>query len=199
MDYSNIILAGKNMDEGFVLAELDKENCNFEYINTISRTITIDTLIKDILTIDKKDLNDILLKMSECGIKEILEDIDFGIDILPKVYPNFMVYKTVKGDNSFELFEKTDKELVFKEYFDRERINVLIKAESIKDNSTFEKNIEDNDLWGDIENYEMYSNEIELVEDIETEIEEEKNISLAKNKINFLKEFTQLLDKYFPD
>lgn len=199
MDYNNIILAGKNIENGFIFMELDEGDCNFEYINTTNKYVTMEGLIKDILMLDSQKLSKILNFLLENGMNELFVDIDFGIDILSKIYPNFIVYKTVKGDNSFELFEKTDKELVFKEYFDRERINMLIEAESIKDYSTFKENIEDNDLWEDIENYEMYSNEIELIEDIETEIEEEKNIRLAKNKMSFLKEFTQLLDKYFPD
>ena len=185
MDYNNIILAGKNTENGFIFAELDKENCDFEYINTINRTITIDTLIKDILTIDKKDLNDILFKMSECGIKEILEDTDLGAEILPKVYPNFMAYTTTE-DDSFNLYEKTDKKIIFKEYFDKERFNKLLRAKDNKDSSIFEIILKYNDLFDEVLNYGAY------VDEITSEPERSENL-----KQDFLKDFEKLLQKYY--
>lgn len=184
MDYNNIILLGKNINDGFVFAKLDKDNCNFEYINTTSRTIIIDTLIKDILKLDKKDLSDILFKMSECGIKEILEEVDLGVEILSKIYPNFIAYTTAE-DDSFNLYEKTDKKIIFKEYFDKERFDKLLKT---KDSSIFEVILKYNDLFDEVLNYGVYVDEITSAE------EPEPTESL---KQNFLKEFERLLQKYY--
>ena len=185
MDYSKIILLGKNINDGFVFAKLDKENCNFEYINTTNRTMTIDTLIKDILKLDKKDLSDILFKMSECGIKEILEEIDLGVEILSKIYPDFIAYTEIKDDDSFNLYEKTDKKIIFKEYFNKERFDKLLKT---KDSSIFEIILEYNDLFDEVLNYRVYADEITSAE------EPEQTESL---KQNFLKEFERLLQKYY--
>jgi len=184
MDYSKIILLGKNINDGFVFAKLDKENCNFEYINTTSRTIIIDTLIKDILKLDKKDLSDILFKMSECGIKEILEEVDLGVEILSKIYPDFIAYTTAE-DDSFNLYEKTDKKIIFKEYFNKERFDKLLKT---KDSSIFEVILKYNDLFDEVLNYGVYVDEITSAE------EPEPTESL---KQNFLKEFERLLQKYY--
>lgn len=185
MDYNNIILLGKNINDGFVFAKLDKENCNFEYINTTSRTITIGTLIKDILKLDKQVLNDILFKMSESGIKEILEEVDLGVEILSKVYPNFIAYTEIKDDDSFNLYEKTYKKIIFKEYFDKERFDKLLKT---KDSSIFEVILKYNDLFDEVLNYGVYADEITSAE------EPEQTESL---KQNFLKEFEKLLQKYY--
>ena len=184
MDYSKIILLGKNINDGFVFAKLDKENCNFEYINTTSRTITIGTLIKDILKLDKQVLNDILLKISEGGIKEILEEVDSSVEILSKIYPDFIAYTTAE-DNSFNLYEKTDKKIIFKEYFDKERFDKLLKT---KDSSIFEVILKYNDLFDEVLNYGVYADEITSAE------EPEQTESL---KQNFLKEFEKLLQKYY--
>jgi len=184
MDYSKIILLGKNINDGFVFAKLDKENCNFEYINTTSRTIIIDTLIKDILKLDKKDLSDILFKMSECGIKEILEEVELGVEILSKIYPDFIAYTTAE-DDSFNLYEKTDKKIIFKEYFNKERFDKLLKT---KDSSIFEVILKYNDLFDEVLNYGVYVDEITSAE------EPEPTESL---KQNFLKEFERLLQKYY--
>ena len=168
-----------------MFAKLDKENCNFEYINTTNRTMTIDTLIKDILKLDKKDLSDILFKMSECGIKEILEEIDLGVEILSKIYPDFIAYTEIKDDDSFNLYEKTDKKIIFKEYFNKERFDKLLKT---KDSSIFEVILEYNDLFDEVLNYRVYADEITSAE------EPEQTESL---KQNFLKEFEKLLQKYY--
>jgi hypothetical protein len=188
MDYSKIILLGKNINDGFVFAKLDKENCNFEYINTTSRTITIGTLIKDILKLDKQVLNDILFKMSESGIKEILEEVDSGVKILSKVYPNFIAYTEIKDDDSFNLYEKTDKKIIFKEYFDKERFDKLLKT---KDSSVFEIILRYNDLFDEVLNYEAYADEITSAE------EPEPTENLENLKQDFLKEFEKLLQKYY--
>ncbi len=185
MDYSKIILLGKNINDGFVFAKLDKENCNFEYINTTSRTITIGTLIRDILKLDKQVLNDILFKMSESGIKEILEEVDSGVEILSKVYPNFIAYTEIKDDDSFNLYEKTDKKIIFKEYFDKERFDKLLKT---KDSSIFEVILKYNDLFDEVLNYGRYADEITSAEPTE---------NLENLKQDFLKEFEKLLQKYY--
>ncbi len=185
MDYSKIILLGKNINNGFVFAKLDKENCNFEYINTTSRTITIGTLIKDILKLDKQVLNDILFKMSESGIKEILEEVNSGVEILSKVYPNFIAYTEIKDDDSFNLYEKTDKKIIFKEYFDKERFDKLLKT---KDSSIFEVILKYNDLFDEVLNYGVYADEITSAEPTE---------NLENLKQDFLKEFEKLLQKYY--
>ena len=187
MDYSKIILLGKNINDGFVSAKLDKENCNFEYINTTSRTMTIDTLIKDILKLDKQVLNDILFKMSEGGIKEVLEEADCGVEILSKVYPDFIAYTTTE-ENSFNLYEKTDKKIIFKEYFDKERFDKLLKAKDNKDSSIFEIILKYNDLFDEILNYGAYADEITSAE----EPEQSENL-----KQDFLKDFEKLLQKYY--
>ena len=187
MDYSKIILLGKNINDGFVFAKLDKENCNFEYINTTSRTIIIDILIKDILKLDKQVLNDILFKMSEGGIKEILEEVDSSVEILPKVYPNFMAYTTTE-ENSFNLYEKTDKKIIFKEYFDKERFDKLLNAKDNSDSSIFEIILKYNDLFDEVLNYREYADEI-------TSAEQPENLENLKQ--NFLKEFEKLLQKYY--
>lgn len=187
MDYSKIILLGKNTNDGFVFAKLDKENCNFEYINTTSRTMTIDTLIKDILKLDKQVLNDILFKMSKGGIKEVLEEADCGVEILSKVYPDFIAYTTTE-ENSFNLYEKTDKKIIFKEYFDKERFDKLLKAKDNKDSSIFEIIIKYNDLFDEILNYGAYADEITSAE----EPEQSENL-----KQDFLKDFEKLLQKYY--
>ena len=184
MDYSKIILLGKNINDGFVFAKLDKEGCSFEYINTTSRTMAIDTLIKDILKLDKQVLNDILFKMSEGGIKEILEEADLGVEVLSKVYPDFVAYTTTE-ENSFNLYEKTDKKIIFKEYFDKERFDKLLKT---KDSSIFEVILKYNDLFDEVLNYGVYADEITSAE------EPEQTESL---KQNFLKEFEKLLQKYY--
>lgn len=178
MDYSKIILLGKNINDGFVFAKLDEENCNFEYINTTSRTIIIDTLIKDILKLDKKDLSDILFKMSECGI---------GVEILSKIYPDFIAYTTAE-DDSFNLYEKTDKKIIFKEYFDKERFDKLLKTKDSKDSSIFEVILKYNDLFDEVLNYGVYADEITSAEEIE---------QTESLKQNFLKEFEKLLQKYY--
>ena len=185
MDYSKIILLGKNTNDGFVFAKLDKDNCNFEYINTTSRTIIINTLIKDILKFDKKDLSDILFKMSECGIKELLEEVDSGVEILSKIYPDFIAYTTAEGD-SFNLYEKTDKKIIFKEYFDKERFDKLLKAKDNKDSSIFEIILKYNDLFDEVLNYGAY------VDEITSEPERSENL-----KQDFLKDFEKLLQKYY--
>ena len=187
MDYSKIILLGKNINDGFVFAKLDKENCNFEYINTTSRTITIGTLIKDILKLDKQVLNDILLKISEGGIKEILEEVDSSVEILSKIYPDFIAYTTAE-DNSFNLYEKTDKKIIFKEYFDKERFDKLLKT---KDSSIFEIILKYNNLFDEVQNYGVYADEITSAE------EPEQTENLENLKQNFLKEFEKLLQKYY--
>ena len=191
MDYSKIILLGKNINDGFVFAKLDKENCNFEYINTTSRTITIGTLIKDILKLDKQVLNDILFKMSECGIKEILEDADIGVEILSKVYPDFIAYNLITEADSFNLYEKTDKKIIFKEYFDKERFNKLLNAKDNSDSSIFEIILKYNDLFDEVLNYGVYADEITSAE------EPEPTENLENLKQNFLKEFERLLQKYY--
>lgn len=188
MDYSKIILLGKNINDGFVFAKLDKENCSFEYINTTSRTMTIDTLIKDILKLDKQVLNDILFKMSEGGIKEVLEEADCGVEILSKVYPNFIAYTEIKDDDSFNLYEKTDKKIIFKEYFDKERFDKLLKT---KDSSIFEVILKYNNLFDEVLNYGAYAGEITSAED------PEPTENLENLKQNFLKEFERLLQKYY--
>ena len=187
MDYSKIILLGKNINDGFVFAKLDKENCNFEYINTTNRTMTIDTLIKDILKLDKQVLNDILLKISEGGIKEILEEVDSSVEILSKIYPDFIAYTTAE-DNSFNLYEKTDKKIIFKEYFDKERFDKLLKT---KDSSIFEIILKYNNLFDEVQNYGVYADEITSAE------EPEQTENLENLKQNFLKEFEKLLQKYY--
>jgi len=187
MDYSKIILLGKNINDGFVFAKLDKDNCNFEYINTTSRTITIGTLIKDILKLDKQVLNDILFKMSEGGIKEILEEADLGVEVLSKVYPDFVAYTTTE-ENSFNLYEKTDKKIIFKEYFDKERFDKLLKT---KDSSIFEIILKYNDLFDEVLNYGVYADEITSAE------EPEPTENLENLKQDFLKEFEKLLQKYY--
>ena len=188
MDYSKIILLGKNINDGFVFAKLDKDNCNFEYINTTSRTITIGTLIKDILKLDKQVLNDILFKMSEGGIKEILEEADLGVEVLSKVYPNFIAYTEIKDDDSFNLYEKTDKKIIFKEYFNKERFDKLLKT---KDSSIFEIILKYNDLFDEVLNYGVYADEITSAE------EPEPTENLENLKQDFLKEFEKLLQKYY--
>ena len=187
MDYSKIILLGKNTNDGFVFAKLDKENCNFEYINTTSRTIIIDTLIKDILKLDKQDLNDILFKMPECGIKEVLEEADLSVEILSKVYPDFIAYTTAE-DDSFNLYEKTDKKIIFKEYFDKERFDKLLNAKDNSNSSIFEIILRYNDLFDEVPNYREYADEITSAE----KPEPTENL-----KQNFLKEFERLLQKYY--
>lgn len=187
MDYSKIILLGKNINDGFVFAKLDKDNCNFEYINTTSRTITIGTLIKDILKLDKQVLNDILFKMSEGGIKEILEEADLGVEVLSKVYPDFVAYTTTE-ENSFNLYEKTDKKIIFKEYFDKERFDKLLNAKDNSDSSIFEVILKYNDLFDEVLNYGVYADEITSAE----KPEQSENL-----KQNFLKEFEKLLQKYY--
>ena len=187
MDYSKIILLGKNINDGFVFAKLDKDNCNFEYINTTSRTIIIDILIKDILKLDKQVLNDILFKMSEGGIKEILEEVDSSVEILPKVYPNFMAYTTTE-ENSFNLYEKTDKKIIFKEYFDKERFDKLLNAKDNSDSSIFEIILKYNDLFDEVLNYREYADEITSAE----KPEQSENL-----KQDFLKDFEKLLQKYY--
>ena len=187
MDYSKIILLGKNINDGFVFAKLDKENCNFEYINTTNRTMTIDTLIKDILKLDKQVLNDILFKMSESGIKEILEGVDSGVEILSKIYPDFIAYTTAE-DDSFNLYEKTDKKIIFKEYFDKERFDKLLNAKDNSDSSIFEIILKYNELFDEVLNYREYADEITSAE------KPEQTESL---KQNFLKEFEKLLQKYY--
>ena len=184
MDYSKIILLGKNINDGFVFAKLDKEGCSFEYINTTSRTMTIDTLIKDILKLDKQVLNDILFKMSESGIKEILEGVDSGVEILSKIYPDFVAYTTTE-ENSFNLYEKTDKKIIFKEYFDKERFDKLLKT---KDSSIFEIILKYNDLFDEVLNYREYADEITSAE----KPEQSENL-----KQDFLKDFEKLLQKYY--
>ena len=184
MDYSKIILLGKNINDGFVFAKLDKENCNFEYINTTNRTMTIDTLIKDILKLDKQVLNDILFKMSESGIKEILEGVDSGVEILSKIYPDFIAYTTTE-ENSFNLYEKTDKKIIFKEYFDKERFDKLLKT---KDSSIFEIILKYNELFDEVLNYREYADEITSAE----KPEQSENL-----KQDFLKDFERLLQKYY--
>ena len=187
MDYSKIILLGKNINDGFVFAKLDKENCNFEYINTTNRTMTIDTLIKDILKLDKQVLNDILFKISEGGIKEILEEVDSGVEILSKIYPDFIAYTTAE-DDSFNLYEKTDKKIIFKEYFDKERFDKLLNAKDNSDSSIFEIILKYNELFDEVLNYREYADEITSAE------KPEQTESL---KQNFLKEFEKLLQKYY--
>ena len=196
MDYSKIILLGKNINDGFVFAKLDKENCNFEYINTTSRTITIGTLIKDILKLDKQVLNDILFKMSESGIKEILEGVDSGVEILSKIYPDFIAYNLItEADSfnldSFNLYEKTDKKIIFKEYYDKERFDKLLKAKDNKDNSIFEIILKYKDLFDEIQSYGDYADEITSAE------EPEPTENLENLKQDFLKEFEKLLQKYY--
>ena len=188
MDYSKIILLGKNINDGFVFAELDEKNYSFEYINTTNRTMAIDTLIKDILKLDKQVLNDILFKMSECGIKEILEEVDFGVEILSKIYPNFIAYAVIKDNDSFNLYEKTDKKIIFKEYFDKERLDKLLEAKDNKDSSIFEIILRYNDLFDEVLNYGAYADEITSAE----EPEQTKNL-----KQDFLKDFEKLLQKYY--
>ncbi len=187
MDYSKIILLGKNINDGFVFAKLDKDNCNFEYINTTSRTITIGTLIKDILKLDKQVLNDILFKMSEGGIKEILEEADLGVEVLSKVYPDFVAYTTTE-ENSFNLYEKTDKKIIFKEYFDKERFDKLLNAKDNSDSSIFEVILKYNDLFDEVLNYGVYADEITSAE----KPEQSENL-----KQDFLKDFEKLLQKYY--
>ena len=187
MDYSKIILLGKNINDGFVFAKLDKDNCNFEYINTTSRTIIIDTLIKDILKLDKQVLNDILFKMSESGIKEILEEADLGVEVLSKVYPDFVAYTTTE-ENSFNLYEKTDKKIIFKEYFDKERFDKLLNAKDNSDSSIFEIILKYNDLFDEVLNYREYADEITSAE----KPEQSENL-----KQDFLKDFEKLLQKYY--
>ena len=190
MDYSKIILLGKNINDGFVFAKLDKENCNFEYINTTNRTMTIDTLIKDILKLDKQVLNDILLKISEGGIKEILEEVDSGVEILSKIYPDFIAYTTAE-DDSFNLYEKTDKKIIFKEYFDKERFDKLLNAKDNSDSSIFEIILKYNELFDEVLNYREYADEITSAE------KPEQTENLENLKQNFLKEFEKLLQKYY--
>ena len=187
MDYSKIILLGKNINDGFVFAKLDKEGCSFEYINTTSRTMAIDTLIKDILKLDKQVLNDILFKMSEGGIKEILEEADLGVEVLSKVYPDFVAYTTTE-ENSFNLYEKTDKKIIFKEYFDKERFDKLLNAKDNSDSSIFEIILKYNDLFDEVLNYREYADEITSAE----KPEQSENL-----KQDFLKDFEKLLQKYY--
>ena len=190
MDYSKIILLGKNINDGFVFAKLDKEGCSFEYINTTSRTMAIDTLIKDILKLDKQVLNDILFKMSEGGIKEILEEADLGVEVLSKVYPDFVAYTTTE-ENSFNLYEKTDKKIIFKEYFDKERFDKLLNAKDNSDSSIFEIILKYNELFDEVLNYREYADEITSAE------KPEPTENLENLKQDFLKEFERLLQKYY--
>lgn len=190
MDYSKIILLGKNINDGFVFAKLDKKNCNFEYINTTSRNIIIDTLIKDILKLDKQVLNDILFKMSEGGIKEILEEVDLGIEILSKIYPDFIAYNLITKAGSFNLYEKTDKKIIFKEYFDKERFDKLLNAKDNSDSSIFEIILKYSDLFDEVLNYREYADEITSAK------KPEPTENLENLKQDFLKEVERLLQKY---
>lgn len=191
MDYSKIILLGKNINDGFVFAKLDKENCNFEYINTKNTYMTMDGLIKDMLMLDKKDLNNILNKMSEYGIKEILEEVDLGIEILSKIYPDFIAYNLITEAGSFNLYEKTDKKIIFKEYFDKERFDKLLNAKDNSDSSIFEIILKYSDLFDEVLNYREYADEITSAE------KPEPTENLENLKQDFLKEFESLLQKYY--
>ena len=187
MDYSKIILLGKNTDDGFVFAKIDEETCNFEYINTKNTYVTMDGLIKDMLMLDKQNLSDILNITLENGINELMLNINYGENILSKVYPNFMTYTTTKND-SFNLYEKTDKKIIFKEYFDKERLDKLLEAKDNKDSSVFEIILRYNDLFDEVLNYGAYADEITSAE----EPEQTKNL-----KQDFLKDFEKLLQKYY--
>ena len=187
MDYSKIILLGKNTDDGFVFAKIDEETCNFEYINTKNTYVTMDGLIKDMLMLDKQNLSDILNITLENGINELMLNINYGENILSKVYPNFMTYTTTKND-SFNLYEKTDKKIIFKEYFDKERLDKLLEAKDNKDSSIFEIILRYNDLFDEVLNYGAYADEITSAE----EPEQTKNL-----KQDFLKDFEKLLQKYY--
>lgn len=187
MEYSKIILLGKNTDDGFVFAKIDEETCNFEYINTKNTYVTTEGLIKDMLMLDKQNLSDILNITLENGINELMLNTDYGEDILSKVYPDFMAYTTTE-DDSFILYEKTDKKIIFKEYFDKERFDKLLKAKDNKDKSIFESILKWNDLFDEVLNYEEYANEITSAE----KPEQSENL-----KQDFLKEFEKLLQKYY--
>ena len=188
MDYSKIVLLGKNINEGFVFAKLDKESCSFEYINTTARIMTIDALIKDILKLDKQVLNNILFKITESGIKKILEEVQSGgIEILSKIYPDFIIYTPLK-EESFSLYEKADQKILFKEFFDKERFDKLLKAKDNKDCNIFEIILKYKDLFDEVQSYDDYVDAITPTEEPE---------QLENLKQNFLKDFEKLLQKYY--
>ena len=98
-----------------------------------------------------------------------------------------MTYTTTKND-SFNLYEKTDKKIIFKEYFDKERLDKLLEAKDNKDSSIFEIILRYNDLFDEVLNYGAYADEITSAE----EPEQTKNL-----KQDFLKDFEKLLQKYY--
>ena len=184
--YKRLFLVGKAEDGNLVFAKVDTD-FKIEYIKTKSFFVDFIQLEVDIRKLEKREVIEILFLATD-GLETILDGTEQGCIILSKIYKDFLLHDVTNfNDKEIEVYVKSyDENFEIVEYFQKERIDKIIKACEEKDDFKLENETNWNSLFDDL-------SDIKKGKYI-TKIENSKKAINPKD--DFLTAFSKLLDNY---
>lgn len=183
--YKRLMLVGEDKNNNYIFIVVDEINCTFELVKTEKRKINLEQFKKDFSNLESEQKDTVFFNMEDGGIYDIIECPEFGDKVLSAMYDEFLLYIPQQMEWEIVLIEKNDSEFLigdFCKYYNKERFNNLTIAKKTKDKKYFEKEINDNCVFDDLESFDRNDN-IEQVE---------KNT--INSKENLFKIFCEFLD-----
>ena len=151
LNYSKLFLIGKAKDGNYIFAKIDTENFKLNYIKTKSFVVDFTQLKADVLKLKKSEIVDILFLATD-GIETILDGTEQGDIIVSKIYKDFLIYD-IKNVNykKIKIYIKSyDENFEIVEYFQKDRLDRILKACEEKDNFKLENETNWNSLFDDL-------------------------------------------------
>lgn len=173
LDYNKLFLIGKAKDGNYIFAKIDTENFKLNYIKTKSFVVDFTQLKADVLKLEKSEIVDILFLATD-GIETILEGTTQGDIIVSKIYKDFLLYDIKNVNNEeIEIYIKSyDKNFEIVEYFQKDRLDRVLKYCKEKDEYNLQNELDWNSLFDDLSDYKKGK----YVTKAENEIISKKNL-----------------------
>lgn len=151
LDYNKLFLIGKAKDGNYIFAKVNTENFKLNYIKTKSFVVDFTQLKADVLKLEKSEIVDILFLATD-GIETILDGTEQGDRILSKIYKDLLIYDIKNANNKeIEIYIKSyDENFEIVEYFQKYRMDKIIKVCEEKDNVELEIELDWNSLFDDL-------------------------------------------------
>jgi len=173
LDYNKIFLVGKAKDEGCVFLKIDTENFKLNYIKTKSFVVDFTQLKTDISKLEKSEIIDILFLATDGMETAILDGTTQGDIIISKIYKDFLIYdiEDVKC-KEIEIYIKSYENFEIIEYFQKDRLDRVLKYCKEKDNYNLQNELDWNSIFDDLSDYKKGKN----ITKVENEINSKENL-----------------------
>ncbi|HOD89924.1 MAG TPA: hypothetical protein PKK56_02505 [archaeon] len=173
LDYNKIFLVGKAKDGGCVFLKIDTENFKLNYIKTKSFVVDFTQLKTDISKLEKSEIIDILFLATDGMETAILDGTTQGDIIISKIYKDFLIYdiEDVKC-KEIEIYIKSYENFEIIEYFQKDRLDRVLKYCKEKDNYNLQNELDWNSIFDDLSDYKKGKN----ITKVENEINSKENL-----------------------